>query len=76
MFLSLYLGFIVPAFKTKLNLTWVLFVLTNVVSFLLANSLGPNLYCGSAIAVFRSSINYYIILLGSEDLLGSPRNVI
>lgn len=75
MFLSLYLGFIVPAFKTKLNLTLVLFVLTNVVSLLLANSLGSHLCNGLAIAVFRSSLNYYIILLGSVDLLSSPRNV-
>lgn len=83
-FLLLYLGFMVSAFKNKLNRKPVLFAFRHMVRVSKSklrikgrlNSLGSYLQSILAIAVFHSSLNNYIILLISMDLLGSPSNII
>lgn len=74
----------VSAFKSKLNKKPVLFAFRHMVRVSKSklrikgrlNSLGSHLQSILAIAVFHSSLNNYIILLISMDLLGSPSNII
>lgn len=80
----LYLGFIVSVFKNKLNKKPVLFAFKHMVRVSKSklrmksrfDSLGSHLQSILAIAALHSSLNNYIILLISMDLLDSPDNII